>query len=377
MSDVEIVIVGSGVVGLTIARALTRMSRDVIVIERHDKVATQTSSRNSEVIHAGLYYPPGSLKARASIAGNEKLYRYCADRDIPVQNCGKLIVVQDENEIAALQRLIKNAQACGITDLKLLSEREACELEPALTCAAACLSPSTGTLDSHAYAAALEADVLSQGGMIVHHTHVVALNESTNSLGVETCDDATGQHTTINARIVINAGGLGAQDLSRTLSTLAEDKIPPLHFGKGHYFDYTGKVPFARLIYPMPSARALGIHLTRDAGGRARFGPDFSWVDRPDYRFEDDDGQRKKKFTDAIQRYWPEVDETHLHPGTTGIRPKLAGPGEGVADFAIHGPKTHRVRNYFALYGIESPGLTASLALGDMVAERVQTEAED
>lgn len=366
MDTADVIVVGGGVVGLAIARSFAKAKRNVMVFEQHDRLATETSSRNSEVIHAGLYYPPGSRKARTCIAGNAALYRYCAKHNVTTYQCGKLVVAQTEDDIEVLEKLIANARACGVHDLVLYSKQEVEKREPALDCAAACFSPSTGVIDSHGFAAALEADVLAQDGVIVTRTTVTGLTNREPNIEVET-RDPSGARYTLTAVTVINAAGLNAQLVSQALLEDGITSVPNLHYGKGHYFDYTGNVPFSHLIYPLPTPGSLGIHLTRSADGMIRFGPDLDWVEKADYTFNDADGRRKQKFVAAIRRYWPEVAEDKLHPGTTGVRPKLVGSGAPPADFVIHGPNDHGAPGFYALYGIESPGLTASLALADEV----------
>jgi len=367
----DVIVIGGGAVGLAIARAFASAKRDVVVIERNPQLASETSARNSEVIHAGLYYPPGSIKARTCLTGNRHLYRYCAERNIAVNRCGKMIVATSEDEVPRLHAIMASALEIGVGDLTYLTATEAQAREPDLACVAACLSPSTGVIDSHDYIAALEADLLDFGATIALRTSVEKVSLDRDVLTLTTRNNS-GQVDQLSARTLINAAGLGASHISDTLfnGTMHNNKsyqAPKTYFGKGHYFDYTGASSFSHLVYPMPARHALGIHLTRGIDGSVKFGPDLSWVKTLNYAFEDQKGARRARFYAAIQRYWPNLELEKLQPGMTGIRPKIAGPGEASADFAIHDKNVHGVPGYIALYGIESPGLTASLSLADYV----------
>lgn len=372
MERADVIVIGGGVVGLAIARAFAQASRSVLVLEKSAHLASETSARNSGVIHAGLYYPPGSLKAITCVRGKHLLYSYCEARSIPHIRCGKLIVAQTDAECARLHDLIDSAQACGVQDLVLLSKAEATRRFPDLRCTSALYSPSTGVIDPHAYAQALEADCLAAGAEIVGNTRVEAVARRYDRLTVVTEDEAQSQFV-IQANTVINAAGLTAPDLTRTFEVeTARRSAPETYFGKGHYYAYTGPVPFDTLVYPLPGAGGLGIHMTRGVDGTVRFGPDISWADRPDYAFEDTPA-RRNAFTIAIQRYWPTFQPDKLQPDSTGVRPKLSSPGDSASDFVVHTARGHHVPGYIALYGIESPGLTASLAL----AEHVVALADD
>ena len=365
---VDAIVIGGGILGLAAARALGSDRRNVLVLERRRKLASETSARNSEVIHAGIYYQPGSLKARACVEGKALLYQFCSDHNVPTLRCGKLIVAQTDAETAALHSLISQAKECGVADLALITKQDAATLEPEVACQAACLSPSTGVIDSHALVQALEAEVLNQGGTIVLNTTACRLKRYGNGIEVET-QDQDGRPHPLRAHTVINAAGLCASTVSGTMSFEDAYLPPKTYFAKAHYYDYSGTVPFSHLIYPMPSLHALGIHFTRGVGGDNRFGPDISWSPTLNYEFEDSDGQRKQQFVDAITRYWPAVDTEKLNPGMTGFRPKLSAHGEPTADFAIHSARDHGVTGYIALYGIESPGLTSCLSLAATVAQ--------
>ena len=367
----DVLVIGGGVIGLAVARALALIGREVVLVERNAHLAAETSARNSQVIHAGLYYPVASLKARLSRVGNAQLYRYCAERNVASQRCGKLIVATSPAETQNLKALMAHAQKSGIEDLRFLTAQAAAAIEPQLACDAACLSPSTGVVDTHGFANALEADLLNLGATLVLHTSVETLGLKSGGLTVAS-RDATGQLTEFHARTVINAAGLAASRISQTLLPNAPS-IPKTYYGKGHYFEYTGHVPFSHLIYPMPAPEALGIHLTRTVDGTVKFGPDFEWNETLDYAFDGKDGARRQDFLTAIGRYWPNVEPDKLHPDMAGLRPKISGPEAPNADFAVHDQRVHGVAGYVALYGIESPGLTASLPLADYVATLADT----
>lgn len=371
MERVEVVVIGGGIVGLAIARAFSHAERSVLVIDKAEHLASETSARNSGVIHAGLYYPPGSVKAVTCVRGKQLLYAYCHARDIPYEQCGKIIVAQTKDECAKLDQLIANAKRCGVDDLVVLDQAQIAEHAPGLACMTACWSPSTGIVDPHAFASALEADCLENDVTITLNTEVTSLGHREEGVIVHTVD-RSGAPFSLRADTVINAAGLFAASLTRTFDR-AETRAsaPQMYWGKGHYYTYNGSVPFVPLIYPLPSAGGLGVHLTRGVDGTVRFGPDITWVDQPDYHFNDT-SDRRTAFTQAIQRYWPGLQPDKLAPDSTGIRPKLSPQGTPAADFVVHGQNDHHVPGYIALYGIESPGLTASLALAEHVRDLEQ-----
>lgn len=369
-ADIETIVVGAGVVGLAIARALARRGREVLVLERHDRVGAETSSRSSEVIHAGLYYPPGSLRATACVAGKDMLYRFAAEAGVAVRRCGKLLVATQQAELARLAAIAETASRNGVHDLVRLTGAEARALEPELACVAALLSPSTGVIDSHGLVTALEGDIAAHGGTVVLNTAVTGLARADD--GTFALDTEGAERGRITCARLVLAAGLGATALARLLAWPAPYAPPETYPAKGHYFALSGRAPFRHLVYPMPDGAWLGVHLTFDVAGRARFGPDLQWTDCVSYDFEDADGARRARFESEIRRYWPGLPHGVLHPDTTGIRPKLYRAGEPVADFAIHGPETHGVGGLVALYGIESPGLTSSLAVGEIVAGMVR-----
>ena len=361
MDQVDCVVIGAGVVGLAVARALALQGREVMVLEAASAIGQGTSSRNSEVIHAGIYYPQGSLKARLSVQGKQMLYDYCAERGIGHSRCGKLIVATHTGQLAQLQGVIDKAVANGVNDLVLMSREQARALEPQLECVAAVHSPSTGIVDSHALMLALQGDIENAGGFVVLNTHLAQAICGPLAITLIAEDG-----TRLQAKTVINAAGLHAQELARRFSGLDPTFVPPSYYAKGNYFTLAGRSPFSRLIYPVPEAAGLGVHLTLDLGGQAKFGPDVEWVDSPDDLLVD--AARGDAFYAEIRKYWPALESGALHAGYAGIRPKLQAPGEAAMDFCVQGPAVHGVPGLVNLFGIESPGLTSSLALGLHVA---------
>ena len=365
--DLETVVIGAGVVGLACAWTLASLGQEVMVLEQETRVGAGISARNSEVIHAGLYYRPGSLRARLCVAGKQALYRFCAANGVTAERPGKLVVATREAELPRLAALAENARRNGVCDLSMLTGAEARRLEPALACAAALRSPSTGVVDSHGLMLALQGHLESHGGQVVLDTRVADARPGPECLFVlETL--SAGCSTRLTCRRLVNAAGLGASEIGDCLHRSGTYQAPRTYPAKGHWFQVGGRAPFRHLIYPMPNDAWLGLHLTVDTGGRTRLGPDLEWTDRIDYRFEDPDGRRKATFLREVRRYWPGLPEDALSPDTTGIRPKIYRRGEPAADFAIHGPAEHGVANLVGLYGIESPGLTSALAIGGHVA---------
>ncbi len=361
MEKIDCVVIGAGVVGLAVARRLAALGREVIILEAEAAFGTGISARNSEVIHAGIYYPAGSLKAQLCVAGRRQLYAYCAERGIPHRRCGKLIVATGAAQVAELDAIAARARANGVDDLQALSREAARALEPALECQAALLSPSTGIIDSHALMLSLLGDaerdgaVLAlqsrvQGGCITDHRIVLDVASS------NTCSE-------LQAGVVVNCAGLGAQACARALAGLPAASVPPLHYAKGNYYALAGRAPFSRLIYPVPEAAGLGVHLTLDLGGQARFGPDVEWIAAPDYTV---DPRRADAFYAEVRRYWPQLPDGALQPAYAGIRPKPHAPGEATCDFIVSGPAQHGITGLVNLYGIESPGLTSCLALAEL-----------
>jgi L-2-hydroxyglutarate oxidase LhgO len=368
MTQVECVVIGAGVIGLAVARALARDGHEVIILERERHFGSQTSSRNSEVIHAGLYYKPGSLKAQLCVEGRHLLYDYCVSRSVPYRRCGKLIVATSAQQIAQLQQIETTARSNGVTDLSWLQAHEASRLEPQLTCVAALSCPSTGIIDSHSYMLSLLAEAEAHGALVAYGTTVATLQPTPS--GIEISTDEEGP--LLRAQLVVNAGGLQAGKIAAAIVGFPAAHVPRLRLAKGSYFALSGRSPFERLIYPVPEPGGLGIHLTVDLAGQARFGPDVEWVDHIDYEVDPD---RSQRFYPAIRHYWPQLRDGQLQPAYAGMRPKLSGPGEPAADFSICGPADHGVAGLINLFGIESPGLTASLALAERVAQLARVSA--
>ncbi len=361
MDQVDCVVVGAGVVGLAVARALALQGREVMVLEAADAIGTGTSSRNSEVIHAGIYYPQGSLKATLCVEGKAMLYDYCEARGVGYRRCGKLIVATSEAQVAQLQGIVAKAAANGVHDLVLITAEQAQAMEPNLACVAAVHSPSTGIVDSHALMLALQGDLENAGGMVVLNS---PLRQAVCGEGAITLTAEDG--TQLTARAVVNAAGLGAQALARRFLGLDAAHVPPSYFAKGNYFALAGQSPFNRLIYPVPEAAGLGVHLTIDLGGQAKFGPDVEWVASSDDLVVNP--ARGDAFYAEVRKYWPGLPDGALLRGYAGIRPKLQAPGEPACDFMIQGPAVHGVPGLVNLFGVESPGLTSSLAIGQYVS---------
>jgi L-2-hydroxyglutarate oxidase LhgO len=369
---VDAVVVGAGVVGLAVARALALAGREVVVIERETAIGTGASSRNSEVMHAGLYYPGGSLKAQLCVAGRDRLYAYCAERGVAHRRCGKLIVATDPGQLDALRALHAQARANGVHDVQWLDRDAALVLEPALHAVAALHSPSTGIVDSHGLMLALRGDAEAHGAMLAFGSPVERGRVVDGGIELDVGADTP---MTLRARTVVNAAGLDAPALAGRVAGLDAVHVPRAHRCKGSYFALAGRAPFSRLVYPMHDAAGLGVHLTLDLAGQARFGPDTEWLadDAPlDYRV---DPARGEAFYAAVRRYWPALPDGALAPAYSGIRPKIAGPGEPARDFEIAAPDEHGVPGLVNLFGIESPGLTACLAIADEVVARLRRSA--
>ena len=368
MEQVDAVVIGAGVVGLAVGRALALSGREVLVLESENAIGTGTSSRNSEVIHAGIYYPAGSLKARLCVQGKTMLYAYCAERGVAHQRLGKLIVATSPDQVLSLDGIRAKAAANGVHDLQKLSAAEAQALEPALACEAALLSPSTGVVDSHGYMLALQGDMENAGGLLALVSPVqhigVRHGTATHPIRVSTQDG-----TELACQVLVNAAGLNAVSVARAMEGLDACVLPQAHFAKGNYFTLAGKAPFSHLIYPVPEAAGLGVHLTLDLGGQAKFGPDVQWVKDPsDLQV---DPRRGDAFYAEVRKYWPALQDGALQPGYAGMRPKINAPQEAAADFMIQGPAEHGVPGLVNLLGIESPGLTSSLAIAQEVCDRL------
>ncbi len=363
---IECAVIGAGAIGLAIAREMAMRGHEVIVLEETDTIGSDTSSRNSEVVHAGLYYDKGSLKAKLCVEGRERLYDYFKSHGIEHRRCGKLIVATDEGQSAHLEVIKAKGEASGVTDLRLLAGAEARAMEPNLRASAALLSPSSGIMDSHRLMLAYQGDLEDHGGMVAFKSPVWGgrLKDGVKVISVHGAEPME-----LACDIVINSAGLGAQALSSSFEFLPAGSVPPRYLAKGNYFTLAGKAPFTRLVYPVPEPGGLGVHLTIDLGGQARFGPDVEWVEKIDYAV---DPGRAERFYAAIRTYWPGLADGALQPGYAGIRPKVTPPGTPAGDFIIQGPETHGVAGVVALYGMESPGLTASLAIASHVADLLE-----
>ncbi len=356
--DADCVVVGAGVVGLAIARELALAGREVIVAEAEGAIGTATSSRNSEVIHAGIYYPEGSLKARLCVEGRQLLYAYCETHNVPAKRLGKLIVAINEAQVPQLDAIAAKARANGVDDIALIDRKTALEMEPHLHCEAALLSPSTGIVDSHALMLAFQGDAENAGATIAFNTPLVS-GEVRDGGGFDLRFGGA-DATTLTCRTLVNSAGLHAPALARKIAGIPAAAIPQAYFCRGSYFTLSGRAPFRHLVYPAPEAAGLGVHLTLDMGGQAKFGPDVEWIDVIDYKIDPSRGER---FYAAIRTYWPALPDGALQPGYTGIRPKISSRDEPAADFRIDGREVHGIDGLVNLFGIESPGLTSSLAI--------------
>jgi L-2-hydroxyglutarate oxidase LhgO len=362
VEELDAAVIGAGVVGLAVARALAQAGREVVILEAEDAIGTHTSSRNSEVIHAGIYYPKGSLKARSCVAGKERLYEYCVEHGVPHRRSGKLIVAASEDQVSELENIQKKAQANGVTDVVWMTRAQAQALEPEVQCAAALYSPSTGIIDSHALMLAYLGDAEERGAMLALKTRLIGAQVVPGGFVVHTSE------MDIRCRVLVNSAGLRAPSLAKSIEGYPAKLAPAEYYAKGNYYSLNKKSPFSRLVYPVPEPGGLGVHVTLDMAGQARFGPDVEWIDRIDYAV---DPLRAERFYAAIRRYWPGLPDGALAPGYSGIRPKTSGPGEPAADFEVQGPKAHGIPGLVHLFGIESPGLTSSLALAGLVVEEL------
>jgi L-2-hydroxyglutarate oxidase LhgO len=361
MDRIEAVVIGAGVVGLAVARALALAGREVVILEAEDAIGTHTSSRNSEVIHAGIYYPKGSLKASSCVAGRRRLYEYCAARGVPHRRCGKLIVATDDGQLDELRRIRERAHGNGVADVDYLPPRQLLAMEPELSCVAALYSPATGIVDSHALMLAYLGEAEDHGAMLALKSRLERGEVIASGFRITVGGE---QPTQIETKLLVNSAGFKAPTVARMIDGYPPAAAPRELYAKGNYYSLTRRSPFTHLVYPVPEPGGLGVHVTLDLGGQARFGPDVEWVDAIGY---DVDARRAERFYSAIRRYWPGLPEGALAPGYAGIRPKISGPGEPAADFVIQGPREHGVPGLVNLFGIESPGLTASLSLAEDV----------
>jgi L-2-hydroxyglutarate oxidase LhgO len=365
-ADVQTIVVGAGVVGLAVAARLAAGGHEVMVLEQHDLIGSETSSRNSEVIHAGIYYPTGSLRATLCVRGKEMMYAFCRENGVAHEAISKLLIATSDSQLPKLKALHETAIRNGVNDLQPMSAAEAKKLEPELSCVAALLSPSTGIVDSHGFMSALEGHITSRAGQVVLNTPVNSLSRGGNGLFTLQLGGSTPGSITCSNLIL--SGGLHVSKLAQTLSFDARYRVPETFYAKGQYYALSGKSPFGRHIYPMPDGAWLGLHATVDLGARCKFGPDIEWIPEIDYSFEP---EKINKFLDFIRSYYPGLDPSRLHADYTGIRPKLYREGEAVPDFRIDGAGSHGLPGLVILAGIESPGLTSSLAIGEYVSDRL------
>ena len=362
----QVLVIGAGVVGLACARAAALAGHEVIVAEATGGIGNGVSSRNSEVIHAGMYYPTGSLRARHCVRGRRMLYAFCASHGVPHRKVGKLIVATDEKQTGKIEAIYKQGQTNGVEGLEFLGGNAARALEPALNCVAAMLSPETGIIDSHSFMLALQGDLEDRGGMIAFNTRIERLTPSASGWQV-TFGGAEGG--TLDVDAVVNSAGLGAQAIARATEGYPASRVPKLVLAKGNYFGFAGRPVFSHLIYPAPVEGGLGTHVTLDMAGRMRFGPDVEWIETESYSV---DPKRADSFYASIRTYFPGLPDDSLVPDYCGIRPKLTGKGEPAADFLIDGPADHGLRRLVHLFGIESPGLTSSLSIAEDVARMLE-----
>jgi len=375
MDRVDCVVIGAGVIGLAVAREMALQGRETILLEREPSFGTISSARNSEVIHAGIYYPQDSLKAKLCVQGNRMLYEYCRTHQVATQSYGKLIVATDLNQIDDLQALLYKAQNNGVPDIKMISGDEAKQLEPLLHCVAAMLSPTTGIVDSHGFMLSLLGGFEDAGGMVAYQSPLM----SARPIGANAKDGfeleiggPDGVH--IQTKLLINCAGMSAPAVAQKIHSLGKDQIPKAYFAKGNYFSLSGKSPFNHLIYPIPEPGGLGVHLTLDMGGQAKFGPDVEWLDI------DEEGQidykvnptRGDGFYEAVRRYWPGLKDQSLQPDYSGVRAKIVPPNAPAGDFCFNTPRDHGLDGLFNLYGFESPGLTSSLAIAKHLEEQIK-----
>ena len=353
MDQVDCVVIGAGVVGLAVAQGLARAGREVIVLEQHDLIGSETSSRNSEVIHAGIYYPSGSLKARLCVRGRARLYEFCEAYGVPHQRCGKVIVASNHDQIDTIKGYVAQAETNGVDDLRWLDAAQVGELEPQVDAVAGVLSPSTGIIDSHAFMVALQGALESAGGVVAFNTKVESCQVAGKQIEIHT------ESYSLRSKLMINCAGLSAPTIERALG--GEHQT---YYAKGHYYAYAGKPPFTHLVYPVAEAGGLGVHVTLDMAGQVKFGPDVRWIDQLDYSFDE---SHFDDFVQAIKAYYPALQAQALYPSYTGIRPKLQPAGTGFQDFVIAGPSYHGQAGVVHLLGIESPGLTSALAIADHV----------
>lgn len=362
MENVDVIVIGAGVVGLAIAARLSKVFSNVLVVEKNSKFGEETSSRNSEVIHAGIYYPKSSLKAALCVQGKEQLYRYCIERHIPFQKIGKFIIAHDTKEEECLSKIENVAYNNGVDDLVWKSSVELKQHEPEISASAALFSPSTGVIDIHGYMQSLLAQIEQNGGLYVANTQFVSARFDGNKFLAKFL--SAGEEISVNTQYLINSSGLHSTAVANTIKEMPTELIPQLHYCRGHYFSYSGRSPINHLIYPVPEKNGLGIHASIDMGGQLKFGPDTQYINEIDYNFTE---SLRDKFYIAIKRYFPNISLDKLQPAYSGIRPKLQGENDGFCDFNIQSQKQHGLSGLINLFGIDSPGLTSSLAIAEHV----------
>lgn len=375
MEQVDCVVVGAGVIGLAVAREMALQGRETILLERESAFGTVSSARNSEVIHAGIYYPKDSLKAKLCVEGNRLLYEYCRSHQVATQPYGKLIVASDETQIDDLRAILYKAQNNGVSGIKLISEEEARTLEPNLKCVAAILSSTTGIVDSHGYMLSLLGGFEDAGGMVAYQSPLISAKPNgNNAVGGYELEIGGVEGMQIQTKLLINCAGMSAPAIARKIEGLKKDQIPKAYFAKGNYFSLSGKSPFTHLIYPIPEPGGLGVHLTLDMGGQAKFGPDVEWLEidleeQIDYTVNP---KRGESFYEAVRRYWPGLKDNSLQPDYSGVRAKIVPPNAPAGDFCFNGPQDHGLQGLYNLYGFESPGLTSSLAIAKYLEGRIK-----
>ena len=367
--DFDCIVVGAGVIGIAVAREAALRGLSVLIVERHGVLGSETSSRNSEVVHAGIYYPPGSRKARYCVDGKERLYSFAERHGVPIRKCGKIIVASSPDQIGHLEAIREHAKANGANDLALLDRTRLNRLEPALAGEAGLLSPSTGIIDSHAFMLAMLGEAEAHDAQTVFGTAIKRVEPIPEGWAIWTDEDSD---PVARSSFLVNSSGLAAIKFAAAIREYPSPARHTAYYAKGSYFAYSGPVPFDRLVYPVPEPGGLGIHLTLDLQGRARFGPDVEWIDKPDYHV---DAGKKPRFLEAIRRYWPQIDPDRLQPDYAGVRPKVSGPCDAPADFIIDEPRAHGLAGLINLFGIESPGLTSALALASDVIGIMLDEA--
>jgi len=375
MEQVDCVVIGAGVVGLAIAREMALQGRETILLEREGSFGTISSARNSEVIHAGIYYPKDSLKAKLCVEGNRLLYEYCRTHQVGTQPYGKLIVA-DDSQMDDLQAIFYKAQNNGVPEIKMITGEEAKQLEPKLQCSAAILSASTGIVDSHAYMLSLLGGFEDAGGMIAYHSPLIAAKPiGKGAEGGFELEIGGPDGMKLKTKLLINCAGMSAPAVAQKIEGIEKDQIPKAFFAKGNYFALSGKSPFTHLIYPIPEPGGLGVHLTLDMAGQAKFGPDVEWLnieneEQIDYTV---DPKRGEGFYEAVRRYWPELKDNSLQPDYSGVRAKIVPPHSPAGDFCFNSPQDHGLQGLYNLYGFESPGLTSSIAIARYLEGKIKS----